>query len=116
MAVTVTEHQCQRVRCPDCDQTTARLPAQIAASCFGARLQAAIVTLSVRNGISRVASARHTGDAATTMARRRRGNWHVPMRPLDRPGRRRPASASGRREQSAGPGQRRDSARTATFD
>jgi transposase len=54
MAVTVTEHQCQRMRCPDCDQTTTGLlPAQIAASCFGPRLQAAIVTLSVRNRISR---------------------------------------------------------------
>jgi hypothetical protein len=54
MAVTVTEHQCQRVRCSDCDQTTtAVLPSSIAASCFGPRLQAAIVTLSVRNRISR---------------------------------------------------------------
>ncbi len=54
MAVTVTEHHCQRVRCPDCDQTsTGVLPAQIAASCFGPRLQAAIVTLSIRNRISR---------------------------------------------------------------
>ncbi|MCA1680702.1 MAG: IS66 family transposase [Actinobacteria bacterium] len=54
MSVTVTEHQCQRVRCPDCDQTTAGvLPAQIASSCFGPRLQAAIVTLSIRNRISR---------------------------------------------------------------
>ena len=54
MAVRVTEHQCQRVRCPDCDQTsTGVLPAQIASSCFGPRLQAAIVTLSVRNRISR---------------------------------------------------------------
>ena len=54
MAVTVTEHQCQRVRCPDCDQTTtATLPGEIAASCFGPRLQAAIVTLSIRNRISR---------------------------------------------------------------
>ena len=54
MAVTVTEHHCQRVRCPDCDQTsTGVLPAQIAASCFGPRLQAAIVTLSIRNRVSR---------------------------------------------------------------
>ena len=54
MAVGVTEHRCQRVRCPDCDQTsTGLLPGAVAASCFGPRLQAAIVTLSVRNRISR---------------------------------------------------------------
>jgi transposase len=54
MAVTVTEHRCQRVRCPGCAVTvTAVLPAEIAASAFGPRLQAAIVTLSVRNRISR---------------------------------------------------------------
>ena len=54
MAVTVTEHQCQRERCPGCGATrTGVLPAEIAASAFGPRLQAAIVTLSVRNRISR---------------------------------------------------------------
>jgi transposase len=54
MAVIVTEHRCQRVRCPDCGQIrTGALPAQIASSSFGPRLQAAIVTLSVRNRISR---------------------------------------------------------------
>lgn len=54
MAVTVTEHQCQRVRCPVCAATvTGVLPAEVAASAFGPRLQAAIVTLSVRNRISR---------------------------------------------------------------
>jgi transposase len=54
MAVTVTEHQCQRERCPGCGQTSsAVLPAEIAASAFGPRLQAAIVTLSIRNRISR---------------------------------------------------------------
>ena len=54
MAVRVTEHQCQRVRCPGCAATvTGVLPAQIAVSAFGSRLQAAIVTLSVRNRISR---------------------------------------------------------------
>jgi transposase len=53
-AVTVTEHHCQRVRCPGCGQTrTAVLPPEIASSAFGPRLQAAIVTLSVRNRISR---------------------------------------------------------------
>jgi transposase len=54
MAVTVTEHQCQRVRCPGCAATvTGVLPAHVASSAFGPRLQAAIVTLSVRNRISR---------------------------------------------------------------
>ena len=54
MAVRVIEHQCQRVRCPGCGaRQTARLPAEVAASAFGPRLQAAVVTLSVRNRISR---------------------------------------------------------------
>jgi len=54
MAVTVTEHRCQRERCPGCARTvTAVLPAAIASSAFGPRLQAAIVTLSIRNRISR---------------------------------------------------------------
>jgi transposase len=54
MAVVVTEHRCQRVRCADCGATgTGVLPVGIAASSFGPRLQAAIVTLSVRNRISR---------------------------------------------------------------
>jgi len=54
MAVTVTEHQCQRVRCPDCG-TRARgeLPAGVAASAFGPRFHAAVTVLSVRNRISR---------------------------------------------------------------
>jgi transposase len=54
MAVHVTEHRCQRVRCPDCGAgRTGQLPAEVAASAFGPRLQAAVVTLSVRNRISR---------------------------------------------------------------
>jgi transposase len=54
MAVTVTEHQCQRVRCPGCAATVSGvLPIEVASSAFGPRLQAAIVTLSVRNRISR---------------------------------------------------------------
>lgn len=54
MAVTVTEHQCQRARCPSCAATvTGVLPSDVASSAFGPRLQAAIVTLSVRNRISR---------------------------------------------------------------
>ncbi len=54
MAVTITEHQCQRERCPGCAATVAAvLPGEVASSAFGPRLQAAIVTLSVRNRISR---------------------------------------------------------------
>jgi transposase len=54
MAVRVTEHQCQRVSCPGCGaRRTGELPAEVSASAFGPRLQAAIVTLSVRNRISR---------------------------------------------------------------
>jgi transposase len=54
MAVTVTEHQCQRVVCPGCGTSqTGLLPDSVAASAFGPRLQAAVVTLSVRNRISR---------------------------------------------------------------
>jgi transposase len=54
MATHVTEHRCQRVRCPDCGaRQTGLLPAEVAASAFGPRLQAAIVTLSVRNRVSR---------------------------------------------------------------
>lgn len=54
MAVRVTEHQAQRVRCPGCGARQAgQFPVAVAASAFGPRLQAAIVTLSVRNRISR---------------------------------------------------------------
>ena len=54
MAVVVTEHQAQRVVCPGCGaRRTGELPAEMSASAFGPRLQAAIVTLSVRNRISR---------------------------------------------------------------
>ena len=54
MAVRVTEHRCQRVVCPGCGtRQTGLLPADVAASAFGPRLQAAVVTLSVRNRISR---------------------------------------------------------------
>jgi transposase len=54
MAVRVTEHRCQRVICPACRvRQTATLPAEVAASAFGPRLQAAVVTLAVRNRVSR---------------------------------------------------------------
>jgi transposase len=54
MAVRVTEHRCQRLRCPDCGvRRTGQLPADVAVSAFGPRLQAAVVTLAVRNRVSR---------------------------------------------------------------
>jgi transposase len=54
LAVTVTEHQCQRVRCPVCGaRPRGVLPAEISQSAFGPRLQAAVTVLSVRNRISR---------------------------------------------------------------
>ena len=54
LAVTVTEHQCQRARCPECGaRPRGVLPAGVGESAFGPRLQAAIVTLSVRNRVSR---------------------------------------------------------------
>jgi transposase len=50
----VVEHQCPRVRCPGCGRRErAELPAHIAASALGPRLQAAITVLSIRNRISR---------------------------------------------------------------
>jgi transposase len=54
LAVTVTEHRCQRVRCPDCGASPRGvLPAGVGESAFGPRLQAAVTVLSVRNRISR---------------------------------------------------------------
>jgi transposase len=54
LAVTVTEHQSPRVRCPSCGKRArAGLPADVAASAFGPRLAAAVAVLSVRNRVSR---------------------------------------------------------------
>ncbi len=54
LAVTVTEHQCPRVCCPDCGKRRrAELPADVAHSAFGPRLHAAVAVLSVRNRVSR---------------------------------------------------------------
>ena len=54
IATLVIEHQCQRVRCPECGaKPRAGLPAEVAGSAFGPRFQAAVVTVSVRNRISR---------------------------------------------------------------
>jgi transposase len=54
IATIVIEHQCPRVHCPGCGaRPRAELPAEVAGSMFGPRFQAAVVTLSVRNRISR---------------------------------------------------------------
>jgi len=54
IAVTVTEHRLHRVRCSGCArETRAELPAEVAGSAFGPRLQAAVATLAVRNRVSR---------------------------------------------------------------
>jgi transposase len=53
IAVRVTEHRLHRVCCPECAMvTTAEAPAG-SRSAFGPRLQAAVVTLAVRNRVSR---------------------------------------------------------------
>src|ERR671924_627351 len=54
IAVSVTEHRLHAVCCPGCAaQTRAELPAEVSRSAFGPRLQAAVVTLAVRNRVSR---------------------------------------------------------------
>jgi len=53
-AVVYREHRSHRLACPGCRRkTAAALPAAVAASAFGPRLQAAVVTMSARNRISR---------------------------------------------------------------
>jgi transposase len=54
ITVRVTEHRCQRLRCPACGvRTRAALPEEAACSSFGSRLEGAVATLSVRNRVSR---------------------------------------------------------------
>jgi len=54
MATIITEHRCQRLRCPDCGaRSRGRLPDEVAASAFGPRFHAAVAVLSTRNRISR---------------------------------------------------------------
>ena len=48
------EHRSHRLRCPCCKRrTAAEFPADVAASAFGPRLQAAVLTLTARNRVSR---------------------------------------------------------------
>lgn len=52
--VKVAEHRVLGLRCPDCGaRVRATLPAHLARSCFGPRLEAAVSMLSVRNRVSR---------------------------------------------------------------
>jgi len=54
IAVRVSEHRLHAVRCPACaSRTRAELPREVPFSAFGPRLQAAVVTLAVRNRVSR---------------------------------------------------------------
>ena len=54
ISVLLVEHRTHRVHCPGCGtRTTARRPAGTCGSAFGPNLQAALVTLTARNRISR---------------------------------------------------------------
>ena len=54
IAVQVTEHRLHGVCCPECAaRTRAELPREVPWSAFGPRLQGAVVTLAVRNRVSR---------------------------------------------------------------
>jgi len=61
IAVVFFEHRRHRLRCPECKRKTAAvLPAAVAGSAFGPGLQAAVVTLTARNRVSR----RHLAELA----------------------------------------------------
>jgi transposase len=54
IAIRVTEHRLHGVCCPECaTRTRAELPREVSRSAFGPGLQAAVVTLAVRNRVSR---------------------------------------------------------------
>jgi transposase len=53
IAVRVTEHRLHGVCCPACSSWTRAEPPTAVRSAFGSRLQAAVVTLAVRNRVSR---------------------------------------------------------------
>ena len=53
IAVRVTEHRLHRVCCPECAAVTTAEPPAESRWAFGPRLQAAVVTLAVRNRVSR---------------------------------------------------------------
>jgi len=54
IAVILTEHRTHRLRCPECKaKTIGVLPGEVAGSAFGPALQAAVVTMTARNRVSR---------------------------------------------------------------
>jgi len=54
VAVILTEHRSHRLRCPECKaKTKGVLPGEVASSAFGPDLQAAVVTMTSRNRVSR---------------------------------------------------------------
>jgi transposase len=53
IAVRMTEHRLHRLSCPECAAVTAAEPPAGSRRAFGPRLQAAVVTLAVRNRVSR---------------------------------------------------------------
>jgi transposase len=53
ITVVYTEHRTHRLRCPECKQRTRAVLGVLGESAFGPDLQAAVVTLSARNRISR---------------------------------------------------------------
>src|SRR6266705_6249770 len=53
IVVRVTEHRLHRVCCPECAAVTTAEPPAASRWAFGPRLQAAVVTLAVRNRVSR---------------------------------------------------------------
>lgn len=63
IAVLYFEHRTHRLRCPCCGKrTTAKLPAGVGDWSFGPGLQAAVVTLTVRNRVSRRDMSELAGD------------------------------------------------------
>lgn len=54
VAILYTEHRTHRLPCPGCGETTAgKLPQEVSSSPFGTGVQAAVVTLTARNRVSR---------------------------------------------------------------
>jgi transposase len=54
IAIVYTEHRTHHLRCPGCGKRTAgKLPEEVAGSPFGTGVQAAVVTLTARNRVSR---------------------------------------------------------------
>lgn len=62
ISVITVEHRTHRLRCPQCGKrTTGKLPAGVGGT-FGPRLQAALVTLSARNRVSRRGASELAGE------------------------------------------------------